>query len=90
LAEDQNTFLHSLPPEIFSQVSKCVMHTKSNSTTLEKLGWEPVAPKAPRKVNKEICEFEVGVERFLAMEALFNPKIMDREVQVGIKRFCEF
>jgi hypothetical protein len=52
-----------------------------SSTTLGKLGWLPVTPKEDIKVNKKICSFSVGIEKYLAMEALFNLKIMRSDVR---------
>jgi hypothetical protein len=49
-------------------------------TTLQKLGWIPVTPKA-KQVNKEICSFSIDIEKYVAMEALFNPKIMGSDVR---------
>jgi hypothetical protein len=46
------------------------------------LGWAPVKPKKREAVNKQICSFTVGVEKYLAMEALFNPKVIGFDVIV--------
>jgi hypothetical protein len=43
---------------------------------LEKLGLLPLKPKEAEFFDKILCNFKVGVEKYVATEGLFTPAIM--------------
>jgi hypothetical protein len=96
LCLDANTLFSVLPSDILPTISKCLqLENKSKQATayqkylvdteslLNKNGWFRNEPDKVKTVSHKLFTYEIGVEKYLATEVLFEPSYFLYKVRIA-------